>query len=61
MLKICLVIIVCLSTFNVFAQKDTADNYVNRFITIPSIKVNLVPDSLLFTNENIKKNEKCVQ
>lgn len=39
-----------------FAQADTSDNYVKRFITIPAIKLNRVPDSSLYTNENIKKN-----
>ena len=40
-----------------FAQKDTTDNYVNKFISIPTFKINIVPDSSLFTNENLKKNK----
>ena len=43
-------------SFILFAQTDTSDNYVNRFITIPAISLNRVPDSSLYTNENIKKN-----
>ena len=44
------------STGRLFAQKDTSDNYVNKFVAIPAIKTNTVPDSAVFTNENIKKN-----
>lgn len=43
-------------TISVFAQKDTSNNYVNRFINIPAFKINIVPDSTLFTSENLKKN-----
>ncbi len=39
-----------------FAQKDTSDNYVKRFETIPAFKINIVPDSALYSNENLKKN-----
>ena len=44
------------STIGLFAQKDTSDNYVNNFLAIPAIKINIVPDSTIFTNENLKKN-----
>ncbi|MEO6546512.1 MAG: redoxin domain-containing protein [Ferruginibacter sp.] len=44
------------STFALFAQNDTANNYVNRFTSIPSFKINAVPDSSAFTNQNLKTN-----
>jgi len=44
------------STIGLFAQKDTTDNYVNRFLAIPAIKINIVPDSTVYTNVNLKKN-----
>ena len=44
------------NTFRLLAQKDTTDNYVNRFVTIPAFKVNIVPDSSEFSNQNLKKN-----
>ena len=39
-----------------FAQKDTADNYVNRFISIPAFNINIVPDSSFFSKEQLNKN-----
>lgn len=42
-----------MSTTGLFAQKDTADNYVNNFMAIPAIKINIVPDSSVFTNQNL--------
>lgn len=39
-----------------FSQKDSADNYVKGFLTIPAFKINIVPDSSLYTNDNLKKN-----
>ena len=41
---------------HVKAQRDTADNYVNSFVFIPAISVNTVPDSTVYTNDNLKKN-----
>ena len=43
------------SSIIIFAQADTSDNYVKRFTTIPGIMVNTLPDSLTFSNENLKK------
>ncbi len=39
-----------------FSQRDSADNYVKGFLTIPAFKINIVPDSSMFTNDNLKKN-----
>ena len=58
--KIIFLLLLTKSTIGLFAQKDTSDNYVNRFITIPAIKINILPDSTLFTNENLKKNSPFV-
>ncbi len=54
--KILFLILLLCTSIILFAQKDTSDNYVNSFITIPAIRLNQVPDSSLYTNENIKKN-----
>jgi hypothetical protein len=48
------------STLVLFAQKDTSDNYVNRFLTLPAFNVNIVPDSAAFTSNHIKKNSPFV-
>lgn len=55
-----LIVLTIFVTAPAFAQKDTADNYVNRFMSIPSIKVHIVPDSTVFTNENIQKQRPFV-
>lgn len=39
-----------------YAQNDSSNNYVNKFLTIPSFKLFAVPDSLEFTNQYLKKN-----
>lgn len=38
------------------AQKDTANNYVSQFTSIPSFDINTVPDSSFYRSENLKKN-----
>jgi len=58
--NIVLLILLLLSTTEVLAQQDTADNYVQRFMTIPSIEVHIVPDSAIFTNDNIVKGSSFV-
>lgn len=55
MKKIFSLLLITASSVSAFAQKDTSDNYVQRFINIPVIKINTVPDSLLFTTENLQK------
>lgn len=54
MKKIILLLLITGVSTGLFAQKDTSDNYVNNFINIPAIKINTLPDSSLFTNENLK-------
>ena len=56
MKRILFLVLLAGGTNGLFAQKDTSDNYVNRFLAIPAIKINIVPDSTVFTNENLKKN-----
>ena len=55
--KLLFVLLFAAGANSLFAQKDTSDNYVQRFQSIPAIHLNTVPDSAVFTNENIKKNE----
>ncbi|MCW3092426.1 MAG: redoxin protein [Ferruginibacter sp.] len=56
MKKILVLTILTASSFILFAQKDTSNNYVNAFVSIPAFKVNVVPDSTMFTKENLKTN-----
>lgn len=46
--------------FAVSAQNDSAALYVNRFVNIPAFKINTVPDSAVFTNQQLKKNQPCI-
>ncbi|MEO6546417.1 MAG: TlpA disulfide reductase family protein [Ferruginibacter sp.] len=56
MKKILFLLFLSIATTGIFAQKDTSDNYVKAFTVIPAFKINIVPDSMIFTNENLKKN-----
>jgi thiol-disulfide isomerase/thioredoxin len=56
MKKIPFLLLLALATTGLFAQSDTSDNYVNRFISLPGFKVNIIPDSIEYSNENLKKN-----
>jgi thioredoxin-related protein len=38
------------------AQKDTSNDYVNKFISIPHFNLNVVPDSSFYSSANLKKN-----
>ncbi|MEO6720690.1 MAG: TlpA disulfide reductase family protein [Ferruginibacter sp.] len=38
------------------AQTDTANDYVNKFLTIPAFRINTAPDSSFYGNEQLKKN-----
>jgi thiol-disulfide isomerase/thioredoxin len=58
--KIVFLLLLIESTLGLFAQKDTADNYINRFITIPAFKINIVPDSSAYSNQHLKKNTPLV-
>ncbi len=58
--RILLIFLLTKSACTLFAQKDTADNYVNKFLTLPAFKIFIVPDSTAFTNENINKNHPFV-
>lgn len=49
----CFLSAVCFITYG---QKDTADNYVVRFVSIPAFNITLVPDSSLYSNKNLRKN-----
>lgn len=48
------------SSASLFAQADTSDNYVKKFLNIPAIQINMVPDSAVYSNKNLKKNEALV-
>lgn len=52
-----LILALIATTFAGHAQKDTANNYVNKFLSIPDFKINTAPDSSFFGNEQLKKNE----
>ncbi len=47
-------------SFRLFAQNDSSNNYVNRFLTIPAFKLLAVPDSIEFANQYLKKNSPVV-
>lgn len=47
-------------TIELYAQKDTTNNYVNRFITIPAFKIHILPDSSIYTNQDMKKNRPTI-
>ncbi len=51
---ICLVV---LSTFTAIGQSDTANNYVQGFMTIPEFKINTEPDRSFYTNSDLNKNK----
>ncbi|MEP7107091.1 MAG: TlpA disulfide reductase family protein [Ferruginibacter sp.] len=57
MKKIIFLLVLTCNTICLFAQNDSSDNYVKRFVSIPAIKINIVPDSTVFTNQNLRKNE----
>lgn len=39
-----------------FAQSPNSNEYVDKFVSLPAISVNTVPDSSIFTNKNLKSN-----
>ena len=55
MKKTFLILLLTVITAQLLAQRDSSDNYVKQFMKIPTIRVNAVPDSAVFTNANIKK------
>jgi thiol-disulfide isomerase/thioredoxin len=53
--KAFLIILLAFPLSAIFAQKDSADRYVNNFVNIPPIAVNILPDSARFTNDSLRK------
>ncbi len=49
----------CILTFISFAQQDTSLIYL-RFPTVPPFKLTKVPDSTVFTKENLKKKRPTI-
>jgi len=43
-----------------YAQNDSSNNYVNKFLKIPAFKLLSVPDSVEFANEQLKQNSPVV-
>ncbi|MBC7887995.1 MAG: TlpA family protein disulfide reductase [Ferruginibacter sp.] len=60
MKNILFLLLLAATTLQLTAQKDTTDNYVKKFLSIPAIKLNIVPDSLEYTNEHLKKGNPFV-
>lgn len=54
-----LLIILCLISFVAFSQQDTSLIYL-RFPTIPPFKLTKVPDSTVFTKDNLKKKKPTI-
>ena len=55
-----LILLLALGPLVILAQKDSANSYVNNFIHIPAIAVNLLPDSAKFTNDSLRKGDPFV-
>jgi thiol-disulfide isomerase/thioredoxin len=58
--KILFLLLLAGNCFELFAQTDTTNNYVNRFTTLPAFNIISIPDSAAFTNEKLKKNAPLV-
>lgn len=60
MKKIIVLLILTVASFGMYAQNDSSNNYVNKFLTIPAFKILIVPDSTEFANQQLKKNSPVV-
>jgi thiol-disulfide isomerase/thioredoxin len=54
--KSILIFVLMTITFVGYTQNDTANSYVNKFLTIPAFKINTAPDSSFYSNEQLRKN-----
>lgn len=59
MRKSALLLILCFISFGAFAQQDTSLIYL-RFPTIPPFKLTKVPDSTVFTKDNLAKKKPTI-